>query len=128
MQADPSPAPLLSTEALVGPVIDASLDAVVIADLEGTILRANPAADAIFGHAPGSMIGKPIGGTIVPPHLRAAHNRGMAHHARLASAKSSVGGSSWKRFMPKAARFRSKSRSRRCSRANSGSMPLSSAI
>jgi PAS domain S-box-containing protein len=87
MRADPSPAPLLSTEALVGPVIDASLDAVVIADLDGIILRANPAADAIFGHAPGSMIGKPIGGTIVPPHLRAAHDRGMAHHAATGERK-----------------------------------------
>lgn len=71
----------LSTETLVGPVIDASLDAVVIADLDGTILRVNPAAEAIFGHPPGSMIGRSIGDAIVPAHLRAAHDRGMAHHA-----------------------------------------------
>jgi PAS domain S-box-containing protein len=87
MSAHRSPAPLLSTEALVGPVIDASLDGVVIADLDGRILRANPAADAIFGHQPGSMIGKSIGETIVPPHLRAAHNRGMAHHAATGERK-----------------------------------------
>lgn len=84
----PEPAePRLSTEALIGPVIDASLDAVVISDLEGNILRANPAADAIFGYAPGSMIGKSIGETIVPPHLRAAHNRGIASHAATGERK-----------------------------------------
>lgn len=77
----------LSTEALVGPVIDASLDAVVIADLDGIILRVNPAAEAIFGHAPGSMIGRAIGDAIVPAHLRAAHDRGMAHHAATGERK-----------------------------------------
>lgn len=79
--------PSLSTEALVGPVIDASLDAVVIADLSGIILRVNPAADAIFGHAPGAMIGKSIGDAIVPPHLRKAHDRGLAHHAATGDRK-----------------------------------------
>jgi len=82
-----APVPLLSTEALVGPVIDASLDAVVIADLEGRILRVNPAAEAIFGHAPGSMVGRSIGDAIVPGHLRAAHDRGMAHHAATGERK-----------------------------------------
>ena len=77
----------LSTEALVGPVIDASLDAVVIADLQGRILRVNPAAEAIFGHSPGSMIGKSIGDAIVPPHMRAAHERGLAHHAATGERK-----------------------------------------
>jgi PAS domain S-box-containing protein len=77
----------LSTEALVGPVIDASLDAVVIADLDGNILRVNPAAEAIFGHAPGSMIGRSISDAIVPAHLRAAHDRGMAHHVATGERK-----------------------------------------
>ncbi len=71
----------LSTEALIGPVIDASLDGVVIADLDGRIVRVNPAAEAIFGHAPGSMLGRAIGEAIVPAHLRAAHDHGMARHA-----------------------------------------------
>jgi PAS domain S-box-containing protein len=71
----------LTIEALVGPVLDASLDAVVIADADGIIIRVNPAANLIFGHEPGAMIGRSIGDTIVPPHLRAAHQRGMARHA-----------------------------------------------
>ena len=62
----------LATEALVGPVIDASLDAVVIADLEGQIVRVNPATEAMFGHAPGSMIGQSIGDVLVPIKFRAA--------------------------------------------------------
>ncbi|MFM9935671.1 MAG: two-component system sensor histidine kinase NtrB [Novosphingobium sp.] len=85
--ASGSPFALLSTESLVGPVIDASLDAVVIADLDGRILRVNPAAEAIFGHAPGSMVGRSIGDAIVPAHLRAAHDRGMAHHASTGERK-----------------------------------------
>jgi two-component system NtrC family sensor kinase len=84
---DPGTAASLSTEALVGPVIDASLDAVVIADLGGRILRVNPAAEAIFGHAPGSMVGRSIGDAIVPVHMRAAHDRGMAHHAATGERK-----------------------------------------
>lgn len=77
----------LSIETLVGPVIDASLDAVVIADLSGHILRVNPAAEVIFGYAPGSLIGRSIGQTIVPPHLRAAHDRGIANHAATGERK-----------------------------------------
>ncbi|WP_298192544.1 ATP-binding protein [Novosphingobium sp.] len=71
----------LSAQSLVGAVIDASLDAVVIADDAGMILRVNPAAGAIFGHALEDMIGQSIGAMIVPPHMRAAHERGMARHA-----------------------------------------------
>ena len=84
---DPAATAPLSTEALVGPVIDASLDAVVISDLSGTILRVNPAAEAIFGHLPGAMVGKSIGETIVPTHLRAAHERGLARHVATGERK-----------------------------------------
>ena len=72
-----------SAEQLVGSVIDASLDAVIIADLESRILRANPAAARIFG----DIIGKTIGETIVPLHLRAAHERGFAHHVATGERK-----------------------------------------
>ena len=68
--------PEQSADQLVGSVIDASLDAVIIADLDSRILRANPAARGIFGE----IIGKTIGETIVPASLRAAHERGFAHH------------------------------------------------
>ena len=77
----------LSSEALVGPVIDASLDAVVIADLAGVILRVNPAAHAIFGHPPGALVGRTIGEMLVPAHLRAAHDRGMARHVATGERK-----------------------------------------
>jgi two-component system NtrC family sensor kinase len=82
-----TPVARFSTEALVGAVVDASLDAVVIADSNGDILRVNPAAEAIFGHLPGSMIGRSIGDAIVPVHMRAAHQRGMAHHAATGERK-----------------------------------------
>lgn len=72
----PPPETGQSAEQLVGSVIDASLDAVIIADRDSRILRANPAAIGLFG----AIIGKTIGETIVPGHLRAAHERGFAHH------------------------------------------------
>jgi PAS domain S-box-containing protein len=74
------PTTALATETLVGPVIDASLDAVVMADQAGIIIRVNPAASAIFGHAREAMIGRSVGELIVPPSLRAAHDRGLARH------------------------------------------------
>ena len=66
----------LTPERFTSAVLDASLEAVVIADLEGRIIRANPAATRLFG----DLIGRTIGESIVPPHMRAAHERGFAHH------------------------------------------------
>jgi len=63
-------------EDMVGSVIDASLDAVIIAGLEGVILRINPAAERLFG----PITGKTIAEGIVPPAYRAAHERGFARH------------------------------------------------
>ncbi len=68
---------------LIGSVIDASLEAVIIADLDSRILRANPAALRMFG----DIIGRTIGETIVPARLRVAHERGFAHHVATGERK-----------------------------------------
>lgn len=69
-----------SIDDLIGSVIDASLDAVIMADEHSRIIRINPAAVAIFGHEASAIVGRTIGDVIVPAHLRAAHERGFAHH------------------------------------------------
>lgn len=63
-----------------GPVMAASLDAIIITDARGRVLEFNPAAEAMFGHARAETLGKPIGELIVPDHHRAAHEAGMARY------------------------------------------------
>jgi len=76
-----------SLDDLIGSVIDASLDAVIMADKDSCIVRINPAASAIFGHDAKDMVGRTIGEVIVPAHLRAAHEDGFAHHVATGKRK-----------------------------------------
>lgn len=64
-------------------VIATSLDAVIVSDESGRILEFNPAAEAIFGHVAAEVMGRDIGETIVPDHLRAAHDAGMDRMRRM---------------------------------------------
>ncbi len=50
-------------------------DAIVMGDAAGRMSYVNPAAERLFGHGPGAMVGRPIG-MIVPARLRAAHDAG----------------------------------------------------
>ncbi|WP_245189110.1 ATP-binding protein [Mameliella alba] len=59
-------------------ILDTSLDAVLVADLRGDIQQFNPAAERIFKYDAQQVIGRNIGGLIVPDHLRDAHEAGMA--------------------------------------------------
>lgn len=67
-------------QAMSAAVIDAALDAVVIADSEGRITGFNPAAERMFGYASAEVLGRPLADTIVPPHHRDAHMSGMRRH------------------------------------------------
>lgn len=58
-------------------VTGTSLDAVIVSDDEGRILEFNTAAETIFGHNSEDVIGRDLGGLIVPDHHRAAHTAGM---------------------------------------------------
>lgn len=58
-------------------IISTSLDAVIVADVEGDILEFNNAAEEIFGHKAKSVLGKNIGEVIVPEHFKAGHDAGM---------------------------------------------------
>ena len=41
-------------------LLEAAHDAIVVADAQGIILRANPSASALFGHAPGTLVGRTV--------------------------------------------------------------------
>lgn len=58
-------------------VMATSLEAVIVSDVEGTVLEFNPAAEQIFQRSREDALGQSIGDLIVPEHLRDAHRDGM---------------------------------------------------
>ena len=68
---------LADAYARLNTILETSLDAVVVADLEGRILNFNSAAERIFDHRAEDVIGRNIAEVIVPDHLRSAHDAGM---------------------------------------------------
>ena len=61
-------------------LLDHSLDAVIVADREGRIVTWNPKAEQLFGWSRDEVLGQSLADTIVPPSLREAHRRGIAHY------------------------------------------------
>ena len=61
-------------------VIDSALDSVVVVDERGVVVSINPAAEATFGYAREEAVGREISDLIVPDHLKAAHDSGMARY------------------------------------------------
>src|SRR5919109_159938 len=61
-------------------VLETALDAVITIDHRGSVLDFNPAAERLFGRSRAGVQGKNIAELIVPPRLREAHHRGMAHY------------------------------------------------
>jgi two-component system NtrC family sensor kinase len=57
-------------------LMEASLDAIVVADEEQRILLFNPAAERIFGYAAGEIVGQPLN-RLVPPEYFEAHEHGF---------------------------------------------------
>ena len=71
---------LVESEARQAAIFRTSLDAIVTIDHEGRVLEWNPAAVAMFGQSRDEVLGRPISDLIIPPSLREAHCRGMAHY------------------------------------------------
>jgi PAS domain S-box-containing protein len=65
---------------LYAAVVRSALDAVIVVDESGAVVSVNPAAEATFGFSPEEAVGRSIGELIVPDHLRAAHEAGMARY------------------------------------------------
>ncbi|MEO4041404.1 ATP-binding protein [Hoeflea sp. CAU 1731] len=57
--------------------VNASLDAIILADANGTIIDFSPAAEAIFGYTRNRALGSSMAELIIPPNLRDAHHAGM---------------------------------------------------
>ncbi|MFT6772615.1 MAG: PAS domain S-box-containing protein [Paracoccaceae bacterium] len=60
--------------------INASLDAIVVADAQGRVLVWSHAAEQVFGHSRSTAIGADMAELIVPPSLRVFHRRGMERY------------------------------------------------
>lgn len=60
------------------PLLSASLDGVILTDIQGSIIEFNPAAEAMFGRQRNDVLGRPVGAVVVPPKLRPYHERAMA--------------------------------------------------
>ena len=58
-------------------IIEAAMDAVIVADEQGRILEWNPQAESLFGWSRDEATGKLLHQTIIPPEHRAAHLRGI---------------------------------------------------
>jgi PAS domain S-box-containing protein len=54
-----------------------SLDAVIVAGMDGRVNDFNAAAETIFGYTRDEAVGEPLSALIVPPQMRSAHEAGM---------------------------------------------------
>ena len=61
-------------------ILEAALEGIITIDHEGRVLEFNPAAEAIFGYRSGGVVGREMADLIIPPPLRDAHRKGMAHY------------------------------------------------
>src|SRR5438093_2011306 len=61
-------------------VFESALDCVVTIDHEGNVLEFNPAAEQTFGYTRDDVVGMKMADLIIPPSLRNAHHRGLAHY------------------------------------------------
>jgi PAS domain S-box-containing protein len=68
---------LQKNEAQMRLVINSALDAIVTMDVSGDILNWNPRAEVIFGWSATEVSGRSLAETIIPPRLRAAHQKGI---------------------------------------------------
>src|SRR5687767_22967 len=60
-------------------VLETALDAVCVMDSQGHISGWNDHAAALFGWTEDEALGRRLSELIVPPELREAHERGLAH-------------------------------------------------
>ncbi len=61
-------------------IVSSALDGIISMNHEGRFVEFNPAAERIFGHRSSDVIGRALAEVIIPPALRDAHRRGLAHY------------------------------------------------
>jgi PAS domain S-box-containing protein len=65
--------------AILHAILEAAVDAMVISDVHGTIMRVNAAAAKLFKYDPSEMLGQSVN-ILMPEALAALHEGFMAHH------------------------------------------------
>ncbi|MEM8970907.1 MAG: PAS domain S-box protein [Pseudomonadota bacterium] len=73
---------LRQSQDLMGATVKAALDAIIVIDHEGNIIRFNPAAERIFGYKADQVIGRDMAELIIPDKYRSAHRNGLAHYLK----------------------------------------------
>jgi PAS domain S-box-containing protein len=73
---------LRENESRTRAIVESSMDAVVVMDGRGLIREWNPQAVKIFGWSREDAVGRRLSDTIIPVHLREAHERGLQHFVR----------------------------------------------
>ncbi|HSW05826.1 ATP-binding protein [Aquabacterium sp.] len=68
---------LETSEALKTAIVDHALAALVSTDATGLIVEFNPAAETMFGHRRGDVLGRAVAEVMIPERFRAAHVAGM---------------------------------------------------
>jgi PAS domain S-box-containing protein/diguanylate cyclase (GGDEF)-like protein len=71
---------LRASESLKGAILESSLDCIITMNHEGKIVEFNPAAEQTFGYRREQVLGRSMAELIIPPRLRDAHRRGLAHY------------------------------------------------
>ena len=69
-------------EMLYRGILENALDCIITMDANGRVLEFNPAAERVFGFTRLEAVGKELAELIVPPQLRDAHRRGLAHYLK----------------------------------------------
>jgi PAS domain S-box-containing protein len=77
-EAERSQVALRESGARMRAILDAALDAVISMDAAGRVVSWNPRAAAIFGWTASEALGRTVAELVIPPRLRAEHERGLA--------------------------------------------------
>ena len=64
-------------EQLLWTVLDSSLDAFIMADHQGKIVRFNPSAEKLFGYESARVMGGDLSGMVIPPEGQERHRKAM---------------------------------------------------
>jgi PAS domain S-box-containing protein len=61
-------------------ILDSALDAVITIDDQGVTMGWSSRAQEMFGWSAADVVGRPVAEFIIPPALRDAHRKGLAHY------------------------------------------------
>lgn len=67
--------------------VSASLDGIIVIDIDGNVSEFSESAERIFGYKKNEVLGKSMAELIVPERYRKAHNQGMARMRETGQAK-----------------------------------------